>query len=110
VTGFTVMAIIGAAVAVTPEMQQLTADMREALRLCGWDGKQTAVAIGVSPQRLSLQLGNKEPFTLLVRFRKLTNVWREFLTLQLRRDRTVLVLPDGYEATVYRADEEQRSA
>jgi transcriptional regulator with AAA-type ATPase domain len=62
---------LGTAYLASPEMQQLTADMREAMRRANWDGKQTARVIGVSQQRLSDQLLNKEDFTLLRKFTRL---------------------------------------
>jgi hypothetical protein len=87
----------------SPEMQQLTADMREAMRRANWDGKQTARVIGVSQQRLSDQLLDKEDFTLLRKFKKIPQVWREFTLIQALREGSIVVLPEGYAATVYRS-------
>jgi hypothetical protein len=86
----------------SPEMQQLTLDMREAMRRANWDGKQTARVIGVSQQRLSDQLLDKEDFTLLRKFKRIPQVWREFVRLQAERTDAVLVVPEGCAATVYR--------
>jgi hypothetical protein len=96
---------LGTAYLASPEMQQLTADMREAMRRANWDGKQTARVIGVSQQRLSDQLLNKEDFTLLRKFTRLPAVWREFTLIQAMREGSIVVLPEGYAATVYRLND-----
>jgi hypothetical protein len=107
VHGITVMSLmaLGATYVASPEMQQLTQDMREAMRRAGWDKKQIGRAVGCSWQRVSEQLLDKEPFTLLVRFKKVPAVWREFSLIQAMREGSIVVLPEGYAATVYRLND-----